>query len=253
MSRIQLGPLVKDFGVPVVTALTAVLAVILTFKTNDVQNDLKAREGEITLLTEQRHDRERQEAINFRIYDAVKASLEVANAKQQEVAKALVIAMADSSLREPLLRVLGEEGEAAVRQDVHRVLAAESQFSAAQSLVERPVHGMTGTPSGLVFDVFWCEGLGAEGEGRATAFASQIRERFGGTARVRMLPRSINLRPGYWVSGNEIRYDADEEPLANRLKELLDPKLPSGGPFTTRRVSSANRTPNYLSIFLCGN
>jgi hypothetical protein len=242
------GDWFKEVLVPILTVVTAVLAALLTFKTESVQNELRANEAKISDRAEIRQELERKSALNFRIYDAVKASLEANSARQQEVAKVLVLAMADSSLRDPLLRVLGESAEPAVRREVQSILAEATRFQGAEdSLARRPSSG----PGAMVFDCFWCEGSGVEGRQEANALAARIRERLGGTVRVRILPRSINLRPGYWVSGNEIRYDPAEAALADQLKTLLDPVVSRGGPFTTRRVGS-QPTKNYISIFICG-
>jgi len=65
----------------------------------------------------------------------------------------------------------------------------------------------------------------------------------------RALPVSINLRQGYRVAGYEIRYEGSELLRAEEVRRRLDRFDAPGRAFHLVPVS--NRTPNYLSVFVC--
>lgn len=64
--------------------------------------------------------------------------------------------------------------------------------------------------------------------------------------RVRMLSKEDNLRSGYGINKNELRYDIGEETIAEDLQRELN----SISPGTFNKKLTTNITPNYLSIFI---
>ena len=242
----------KDIGVPILAVVATALSAYLTYRANRIESDLHSAQTAIAALTEQRLERESSRELNFRLYEAVKGSLENQNRRQQEVARALVVAMADDDLRDPLLRVLGEEAQPDVKQAVRTLIVNESQFRVDQREVDqRALAPASAAPTEWIYDIFWCESAGRAGRELAERLRARLQSAHLGTVRLRMLPESVNMRPGYQVSEFEIRYDADETSQAEKLARLLDPGLPAGGHFL-QRPTSGRRTPHYLSVFLCG-
>lgn len=99
----------------------------------------------------------------------------------------------------------------------------------------------------ILVDVFYVENqFDSINNINAKVIANKIDAMDGYKARVRQLPASVNLRSGYKVSSNEIRFDSDENELAQSLLENL--KKASSITFQTRQSSS--QTKNYLSVFI---
>ena len=94
----RLVSLIKDVFVPVVTVVTATMVAFLNISVSKVEREQKrqaeVQRRQLEFQREARADRESIEELNFRLYDVVRQSLEADDAKQQEVAKALLTYMA---------------------------------------------------------------------------------------------------------------------------------------------------------------
>lgn len=125
----------------------------------------------------------------------------------------------------------------------------------------------TGAVGGWNIDVFWCAG-GKESVtyGAAKDLANAIAQQAEGAShqladnltldrvRLRILPLSIQERPGYPSSGNQVRGERSEQPQMIALANFLNRQTLQSGqrldtPFKYLRVRT--KTPDYLSVFVC--
>ena len=244
--REDIAPLITAIVVPLIVAITGVLAWNLNRSVAVLDNEIRAREQ---ARLETVGDRD----FHFRIYEAVTSSLETTDVRSQRVAKALVIAMLEpeDTLRSGLLEVLSAEGSGDVRVEAATALSELAGFAADQSAVTR---GAVVPGSGwqtYSFDVFWCT---ANGEG-ARRVADQVLAGLAaanvtGRLRRRELAPSINASPGYRIEGLVIRREAGEEAVALEARRIADAAI---GATASGFVQTLSRqgTPNYLSLFVC--
>lgn len=112
-----------------------------------------------------------------------------------------------------------------------------------------------GSPKGWDYDVFWCERgdplTDAANLQAATLAATALVSDESGRIRVRELPKAVNARPGYQISGFVIQADANKSEIAEatRVQELLSTAT-SDEPFVIR-PNSGDPSPWYLSVFMC--
>jgi hypothetical protein len=242
-----------------VTLLLAVLAGWSKFKLDDTEQSLKrvetqvmARESERKDLELERINRESLEKKQLTIYDAVVKSLETDDPKRQKVAMALVTSMLeiDNPLRTELLAVIGGTGSAEIKKEARQILGKESEFHAETRAPQAQRSGQAFNWEDFDYDVFWCESSGSQAKATAEGIVSRLKaEGAKGRLRARLLPDSINARPGYQHSGFVVRFNAGEEKQANELVRLGNAVLNGKGVFTSSL--SAQSTPWYLSAFVC--
>lgn len=123
-----------------------------------------------------------------------------------------------------------------------------------------------GEKNGTDIDIFWCGGGNEQASynaGNAVAVAianssdgSGADALLGrlGRIRLRLLPESIQQKPGYPSSGNQVRGDQTETDQVKRLVAWLnrgDPKSGYGLEDKFEAKTVAMRTPYYLSVFVC--
>jgi hypothetical protein len=189
----------------------------------------------------------------------VTASLKSNDEKQQQAATALVVVMAAEPLRTQLLQVFGASKTTVpeVRQAVEKVLKDEQQFKIESAVVVEAAAKPAPPPPGARpvpwhdwdVDVFWCERSGPPARGRAEAIVAELHKQGAkGRIRARLLPDSINAKPGYRVAGFSIRRDANEAAQGNALKALAEQVVPSS---QFEIVASNQATQWYLSAFVC--
>jgi TIR domain-containing protein len=106
--------------------------------------------------------------------------------------------------------------------------------------------------NGTNFDVFSCE---AGNKASNDAIAAKIKDRLeqnrtSGRVRIRAWSASANQQAGYNVKGYQIRYESanGERDLATLIKPVVD-KLVGPDAFVLYQVQ--NKTPSYLSLFVC--
>jgi hypothetical protein len=241
-----------------VTLLLAILAGWSKLKLDDTEQSLKQVEKQVMKRDSERKDmelarinRESLEKKQFAIYDDVVKSLESDDPKRKRVAIALVTFMLeiDDPLRRELLAVIGGTGPADMKK-VQQILGKESAFH-VETLAPRAQRGsQTFNWEDFDYDVFWCESSGSHAKATAESIVSRLKaEGAKGRLRARLLPDSINARPGYQHSGFVVRFNAGEEKQANELARVGNAVLNGKGVFTSSL--SAQSTPWYLSAFVC--
>lgn len=242
----------------VVGILLSVVAAYSAWQLNGAEKSLKetervikARDADRKDAEEIRANRESIEKKQLMVYEAVVKSLEGEDLKKQSVAKALVTSILEDPLRTELLSVLTTSSSPEIRLQAQETLSRESTFKAEQGAVQAaPSQKAPATWADWDFDIFWCESSGEIAKGQAESIKAQlVAEGAKGRLRVRLLPDSINARPGYQHTGYAIRYNRSEENQANQLKTLSDKIVGPDGAFLT--TLSGQSTPWYLSAFVC--
>lgn len=104
-----------------------------------------------------------------------------------------------------------------------------------------------------IIDVFYLEDLKQESEPRARAIFERLREEYPNyTIRQRILPKSVNARPGYLIDFNQVRYDkksSNEKRIAEEICERINTttilekeKL--------KAIPISSSTEGYISVFI---
>jgi hypothetical protein len=246
----KIGETITTIVVPTVTAITGALVFLLDGQVKSFDKKLKDREAARLELAEQREAAQQMIDVRFRIYDAVTKSLETPNEQRQEVAIALVRGMlnTDDPLRLGLLAVLGSSGTSSVQTQATKLLEETSKFTQQQDVI--PLDSAP-PPSAdwraYNIDLFWCS---ASGTGLASRIAERLRDNDArGRVRVRELARSINASPGYRITGLVIRREGQEAEVAESVKAVADAEVNTKEKFLV--TASRQRTPGYLSLFVC--
>ena len=242
-----------------VTILLAILAGWSKFKLDDTEQLLKRVETKVMERDSERKDteqarinRESQEKKQLTIYEAVVKSLETDNPKRQKVAMALVTTMLeiDNPLRSELLAVIGGSASIEIKKEAQQTLGKENVFHVEANAPSVQRTSKIFNWEDFDYDVFWCESSGKNAKEAAEKIVSQLKnEGAKGRLRPRLLPDSINTRPGYQHSGFVVRYNTGEEKQANELIRVGNTVLNAKNAFTSSLSSQS--TPWYISAFVC--
>lgn len=263
----NLGDLIKNAIVPLVTVVTASMVAWLNYSVSErdqkIQAELSKINAQVTLNKEEREERESNQQFNLKIYEIVTESLEEKNAKKQEAAQAFVVVMVEEPLRSSLLNVLKQGGDPEVQKNVGQILEAEKKFKdaviAQTQIAVNPDIQDTISPSyqwgNWDIDIFWCAESGDAARQQADLIGKQLlAEGAKGRIRVRELPESINAKAGYQLSGYAIRRNNNkqETEAAVALKNLGETVLDKNEVKATFSVGvSYQSTPWYISVFVC--
>lgn len=219
------------------------------------QSDLMVRESYRKDAELARAERESNEKKQLLVYETVVKAIESKDEHKQAVSQALVASMLslEDPLRHGLLAVLASSSTPKVRADAQAILSKEVTYQTEDR--EKRTAKSPQTTQGWGdwdIDVFWCEGSGETAKSLATSIVGALKAD-GATGRIRprLLPDSINARPGYQNTGFIIRYNTAEEKMAEKLKQFSDRLAAPSGTFEL--ALSAQATPWYLSVFVCSS
>lgn len=147
--------------------------------------------------------------------------------------------------------VPGQSRFVALAGDTLRVGISCPQTETPYRPIEAAASTQPSTPARLRVDVFYSEENQTATQRLARKLAQGLRASGPYDVQVKLLRTAMNQRPGYRVSGNEIRAEADERTRALELKAQAEAILRAEKiTFPLRGVTSNNRTPNYVSLFL---
>lgn len=242
------------------TTVVAVVGAYFVWQLNRTQADLNIVEQQVAQQQQIRAERESLDGKRIKVYEAVVESLSKSDERMQRVSAALVRAMLEEPLRTELLTVLSEAGTPQVRDEVKRALdqAQVSAFERAEveKKATRVIEASQRTPAShfawenVDYDLFWCESSGPQAEAVAKGMRDVMQAQGAkGRLRVRVLPDSVNARPGYGHTSNVVRYNSGEEKQADALVGIGNQMLGGTGPFG--KSLSAQTTRWYLSAFVC--
>ncbi len=104
--------------------------------------------------------------------------------------------------------------------------------------------------SKFTIDIFYLDDIKTEAKPRAEKIKSILSAKYPDyNVRVRLLPRNINARNGYRISGNEIRYEENEKDIANQALKLIEQNKIFSAEQPKLQLSHQN-SPKYISIFV---
>lgn len=231
------------------TGLLAWIGYMATAQRDALEASVKTSQLALGQQAEERQRLSGQRDVNLKVYDAVVSAIQDSSQRRQEIARSLVYAMVvDTSLQQGFLAALRQEGVLAVRRVVAKDLAFDD--STQQTRVAARVAGSrTGTAR---VDLFWCEKSGTSAQ-RVMQDVARHLPGAGLTAqaRVRSLPASVNDRPGYYVWGYQIRFEAAEQGDAEKLRQAMLQAIPKASGASVTLVPISSPTPGYISAFAC--
>lgn len=277
--------------VALVSALVGVIAAIQALSSKGAADEAADRAEKFKQAIErqasERAERETKGKLDTTAYEAVIKVLELDRSKiSADVAKkrdiavlALVSATASDQMKQPLFAVMGAgsispeaKESAGAAADVLRDVGSLESNAADVSVLElhhpKPDSGISYPLSALQeyrVAIFYCQRSNSpELTEQARVAAEKLKEELQAspaaqplkiTWQTKLLPELLNSSPGYAIQSNQIRFNpADDEEKASRaLKSLLEsvPSMQASRvAFGLRTVTQ--RTPSYLSVFLCG-
>ena len=287
--RVGLSVLERGIGLALaaLSAVAAYQASIAKDKVAEQALEIDQLKVEVAKTAEERETRRLNHEITIKIFDEVKAVYDdVKLAPERQLNRllavvALIEAIPDPAVRSSLatsVRTAADNISATLSQpntgvanrieavknkldesvfkadsDVARTLPVNSgalKQAAQASTIEKPRW------EGYDLDFFWCErGPDPEASRRAAELAASLRQldpAASGRWRVRMLPTTINQRPGYSIGGYQINVTSkDEEQLGEVLEGVMRARgIPSADAnWIIKHVGSS--TPWYISVFFC--
>lgn len=197
-------------------------------------------------LTEDRQRLSAERDVNLKVYEAVVGALQDSAPRRQEIARSLVYALVrDSGFQQGLIQALRQEAVPAVQRVIERDIAFDDALrqSRAAALTLPRRQGVSR------IDLFWCE---AGGDAARQSMES-TRDRLVQAGysqegiRVRNLPASVNARPGYQVSGYQVRFEDDERGVGEQLAGVLGKATAAS--VVLKQIPA--QTPGYVSAFAC--
>jgi hypothetical protein len=228
------------------TGLLAWIGYMATAQRDALEASVKTSQVALGQQAEERQRLSGQRDVNLKVYDVVVSAIQDSSQRRQEIARSLVYAMIpDTSLQQGFLEALRQEGVPAVRRVVARDLAFDDSTQQAR-VAARAAGTRTGTAR---IDLFWCEKSGAPAQRVMQEVAKNLRR--AGLARVRSLPATVNDRPGYYVWGYQVRFEANEQGDAEKLRNAMLSAMPAAGKTSVTLVPVSSPTPGYLSAFAC--
>jgi|GEM_PF-3947667 len=176
---------------------------------------------------------------DMRTYEMVISAIEKNNTRIQVAALSLISLVKDSSVRAGLAEALDKGGT----KETQKVVFYETEEREVKVNDQKSLT----SPGTWRYDVFSCEGVRESPRYSLLSVYSVTKEFGRDNVRLRELPALINSRPGYNVTGYQIRYEKSEQAEMTKLRDFLRTRL--GIDF--KPVVVSNKTPKYLSLFVC--
>ena len=218
----------------VLSALTTALVAYNTWQVSTFEAELRRVES----------NRE----LNFRLYASISEALESNDARRIQAVRTIVMTMSPEPLRSGFLDALSA-GE-------------ESIFDSEQLDVRAPVPTRAASPPAgddveswgeWDFDLFWCSVSGVGAQQQAERLEAALRnDGAEGRIRVRVLPESRRADVGAEAFGYEVRGEAGEEAISERLVSLARREVAPDFRFVSiAEGEQPVRTQWYVSAFIC--
>jgi hypothetical protein len=232
------------------TALLAWIGCMATGQRDALEASVKTSQLALSQQAEERQRLAGQRDVNLKVYEAVVGAIQDGSQRRQEIARSLVYAMVpDTSLQQGFLEALRQEGVASVRQVVARDLAFDDSTRQTRAAAS------AGRDRNAVYriDLFWCEKSGQAAQNLMQQVARRLAQAglAAGGIRVRNLPATVNERPGYYVSGYQVRFEADERGDGEKIRDAIRSAVPGASDQTVALLQIPAQTPGYISAFAC--
>lgn len=232
-----------------VTIATGTLAFMWSQQTETLKAEVAASQA---VRTEDRKDQEQLLGVRLKVFEVVYKALD-GDERQQRAADALVESLIhiDDPLRPGLRQVLLNQAKPELRPALAEAMAEDEQYRAWLNEAQQASPTNSSNLATMSVDVFFCADSGSALQARRKEKAEQLRLALQGQVlvrpKVRELAGSVNASPGYQVQGLQLRHEAAESMVGKALQDLVQTKTQMS--FGLRQV--ANKTPGYLSLFVC--
>ncbi len=235
---------------PLVAGVSLVVSLVFSVKNQNLAERTKELENKQTELKTDILKKEFDNNLKMKIFEEVRrASSTSISLNEQNVVKTMVTDMlADFPLyRDNLLELLQKSAviDTSIKQQTKKLLQEESKYQAEQQTIETP------PATGKVrLDIFYVETADADTRGKANALKSLIDQKLPARyqTRVRMLPQSVNAQSGYRITGNQLRYEKEEEKYATEILNLPGVNNMLASSLTLHQIQY--NTPSYISLFI---
>jgi hypothetical protein len=246
-----------DQGGKFLGAVSTISALLLAWigynatRQRDAQ-ETQAKNSQIALdrTAEERQRVAGERDVNLKVYEVVVSALQDGSQRRQEIARSLVYAMVgDTVLQRGFLEALREQGVPSVQRVIARDLSFDDSTRQARAAAS------TSPAAGGVsrVDLFWCESSGHAAQDLMQSVKGRLSQ--AGFAesgvRIRMLPATVNERPGYHVSGYQVRFESVEQAEAEKVRGVMRSAVPGAGPEAVALHPTLTQTPGYISAFAC--
>ena len=239
------------------TALAAAFALFISFKFSGLEKQLSVQASEIANNKAQLDLQQAQVKFEREFKLNLLGELSKALDKEKKdtlyctIAVAFVRDMlADDPMKNSIMQVFESSPfiPTAIKSRIKLEAIQEQNFKVESDAIPTPTKSVTASSTDqILVDVFYVENQNESiNNVNALAVAKKIDAMAGYKSRVRQLPASVNLRSGYKVSANEIRFDSDENEIAQSLQESLN----KGSSITFQTRLSRSQTKNYVSVFI---
>jgi hypothetical protein len=235
----------KYWVAPLIAIVGGIVGVYFSIVKSSLETQAANLQNTALQIETQLKEKEFDNDLKLQMYNEVKDAI-THNDKKLQSAVLLIVneLLADDSLfRDKLVDLLRTSPNTSdsVKKEIQTIEKNEDDFYAEQ---------VQGKGSTFTIDVFYLESVAKEALPRAKqvkALLSSIWPTY--TVRLRLLPRAVNARNGYRISANEIRYEKDEEPIAQKCLQAINDK--NIFPLEQPRLHLITKpTPNYISVFV---
>jgi len=230
---------------PTVIAVGSILGLYFSSIKQNLENKALNLSNTATRIETELKEREFSNTLKIQMYTEVKDAIAKHDRKLQNAVLLIVNEMLadDSVFRDKLVTILlsSPNTDDSVRVEQQKIEDKTTKFKTEEKQI---------VENRFTIDVFYLEDVKKEAQPRADKIVAILSQRFGDfQIRKRVLPRTINARSGYRISQNEIRYEAEEEPIArevlniirdNNVFQLEQPKM--------RLITG--KTPKYISVYI---
>jgi hypothetical protein len=241
------------------TTLAAAFALFISFKFSAVEKKLSVQASQIANNKANIELQQSQTTFNrefkLKLLEQLKTALNTPAKDTLYIAVAVAFVrdmLADDPMKNTIMEVF--ENSKFIPHKLQEKLMIEREKEQIFETVENaivPQNKVTTaeTSNKIRIDVFYVENLNEKGnKDAADKIATKLNSNPNYNARSRQLPASVNLRSGYKVASNELRYDAGEEDNAQKLLGILNKDKDAQNNFQLRLTS--NQTEGYLSVFI---
>lgn len=157
--------------------------------------------------------------------------------------------LADDTIKNILLSLMAKNiPKGLITDSVRNQIKTEVDYSKQQAFIQQEKQIVADAPNvsnSLRVDIFYVENSNQIlNYQKAKTLKAALDDKY--EVRVRLLPASVNARPGYNVTANEIRFEQSEKGDADQLKQAI---AASGNGGFRDHISSMS-TPDYVSVFI---
>ena len=215
----------------VLSALTTVLVGYNTWQVSTFEADLRRIESEREL--------------NFRIYGSISEALESNDARRIQAVRTIVVTMSPEPTKEGFLEALN-----AGEESIFDAEQVEIAVPTAAQTQPQPSSRNSGSWGDWDFDLFWCSVSGVAAQRQAERLRDALVEDGArGRIRVRVLPESRRRQVSDRAHGYEVRGEAREEAISEKL--VLLGQRTVNPDFRFVPVDQPVKTEWYVSAFIC--